>query len=59
MKKLTTLVLAISLGISVGCGGPGTDQSAAAPEKTPEQEMTTIEKAAESGQIDPATYGKE
>lgn len=58
MKKLTALAFAILFGITVGCGGEGVSPSAGAPPKTPEQDMQTIEKAAESGKIDPGTYGK-
>lgn len=59
MKKLTVLVFAILLGSSLGCGGGGVDPSAAVPEATPEQHMLEVEKAMESGGIDPATYGKQ
>jgi len=59
MKKLTVLAFAILLGSSIGCGGQGVSPSAATPPKTPEQDMETIEKAAESGTIDPKTYGKQ
>ena len=59
MNKLTALAFAILLGSSIGCNGGGTDPSAAAPAKTPEQNTAEIEKAVESGQIDPGTYGKQ
>ena len=59
MNKLTTLAFATLLGISVGCGGQGVDPSVAAPAKTPEQNTAEIEKAMESGKINPATYGKQ
>jgi len=58
MKKLAVLAFAIVLGVSIGCGGEGVPSSAAAPTAAPEQEMQKIEKAMESKQIDPATYGK-
>jgi hypothetical protein len=58
MKNLATLAFAILLGSLVGCSR-GIDPSAATPPTTPEQETATIEKAMESGEIDPATYGKE
>ena len=58
MKKLTMLMLSLSLGLIVGCG-PNPDTSAATPEVTPEDTTTELEKAAESGAMDPATYGKE
>jgi len=59
MKKLTVLAFAILLGSLIGCGNQGVSSDAAAPPKTPEQDMATIEKAAESGAIDPGTYGKQ
>ena len=59
MKKLTVLAFAILLGTSIGCGSQGVSPSAATPPKTPEQDMQAIEKAAESGEIDPGTYGKQ
>ncbi len=59
MKKLTALAFAILFGITVGCGGQGVNPSAAAPPQTPEQEIQSIEKAAESGKMDPETYGKQ
>jgi hypothetical protein len=58
MKKLTALAFAMLLGSAIGCSGGGVDPSAAAPPTTPEQNTAEIEKAAASGAIDPATYGK-
>ncbi|HUG66754.1 MAG TPA: hypothetical protein VMM76_03315 [Pirellulaceae bacterium] len=59
MKKLIALAFAILLGSSIGCGGQGIDPSAAVPETTPEQDMSELKKGMESGEIDPATYGKQ
>ncbi len=59
MKKLTMLAFAIVLGRSIGCGGGGVPPSAAVPATTPEQTTTELEKAAESGEMDPATYGQQ
>ncbi|MEO8497409.1 MAG: hypothetical protein ABI614_20250 [Planctomycetota bacterium] len=59
MKKLTILAFAILLGGFIGCGGGGVPPSAAAPSTTPEQTTAELEKAVESGKIDPATYGKQ
>ena len=57
MKKLTTLAVAVFLGVSVGCGVEGTDPSDAAADTTPEQTTTEIEQAMESGEIDATSYG--
>jgi hypothetical protein len=50
--------LSVCLGLVVGCG-PNPDTSKASPEANPTETTTELEKAAESGQIDPATYGQE
>ena len=59
MKKLIALAFSIVLVSSIGCGGGGVDPSAAAPATTPEEDTAGIEKAMESGEIDPGTYGKQ
>ena len=61
MKKLIVLarlIVPVSL-FTIGCGGDGVDPSAAAPETTPEETTAEIEKAMESGEIDPSSYGKQ
>lgn len=57
MKKVLAVAL-LSAGFAVGCG-PTYDESESAPVPTEEQTGQEIEKAMESGEIDPATYGKE
>ncbi|MDA1052932.1 MAG: hypothetical protein O3C40_20970 [Planctomycetota bacterium] len=59
MKKLLALAFTMFLVGPIGCGGGGTSPSAAAPATTPEQTTAEIEKAMESKEIDPATYGKQ
>lgn len=59
MKTFIALAFATLLGVTTGCGGGDVDTSAAAPATTPEQTTTEIEQAMESGEIDPATYGKQ
>lgn len=58
MKKVTMLMMSLCLGFSLGCG-PKADTSQASPEAVPEDTTSELEKAAESGTMDPATYGKE
>ncbi len=57
MKTCTALMFAVLLTFAVGCGG--VDSSQATPEVAPEEIINEIEQAAESGAIDPATYGQE
>lgn len=57
MKTCTVLVFSVLLTFAGGCGG--VDSSQATPKVAPEETMKELEQAAESGEIDPATYGKE
>ena len=57
MKRFTFLLFSLSLGLAIGCG-PNPDTSKASAPATPDDTTQELEKAAESGAIDPATYGK-
>jgi len=60
MKNLIALGFAIGLGFCVGCSTQGTDASkATGPAPTQEQQEADLQKAMDSGAIDPATYGKQ
>jgi len=58
MKKLILLGFTVLLGTLTGCGGGGTDPSLATPPQAPEQHTSDVQKAMESGKVNPATYGK-
>ena len=59
MKKLVFLAALPLLSFSLGCGPKPTDTSNAVPPPTAEDTTSEIEKAMDSGEIDPETYGKE
>jgi hypothetical protein len=59
MKKSIFVALMTLFGFALGCGPAATDTSATPPPKTGEEVTQELEKAAESGKIDPATYGKQ
>jgi hypothetical protein len=58
MKKAVYLVLAVVFTCSLGCGPSATDTSDVPPAPTAEDTTQEIEKAMESGEIDPQSYGK-
>ncbi|GEM_PF-5163839 len=58
MKNFTFVVLMMLFGSFWGCGPSATDTSGTAPPLSEEEIAQELEKAVESGKIDPATYGK-
>ena len=58
MKKSVFVAVMVLFGSCLGCGPGATDTSGNPPPQTEEDVTQEIEKAIESGEIDPATYGK-
>ena len=58
MKKFILVAVMMLFGSCLGCGPGATDTSGSTPPQTEEEVTQEIEKAVESGEIDPATYGK-
>jgi hypothetical protein len=59
MKKSLLAAVMMLFGSCLGCGPGATDTSNSPPPKTQEEVTQELESAVESGEIDPATYGKE
>lgn len=60
MKKLFALSCLLSLVVAIGCGVEATDPSkATGPAPAQEQHEADIQKAMDSGAIDPSTYGRQ
>ena len=59
MKKLVFLAALPLLSFCLGCGPGATDTSNAVEPPTTESTEAELKDAAESGAMDPATYGKE
>jgi hypothetical protein len=58
MQKAAFFAVALLLGSSLGCGPTATDTSNVPPPPTQEETTQEIEKAVESGKIEPGSYGK-
>jgi hypothetical protein len=58
MNKATFAFALMLCGFCLGCGPEATDTSTVPPAPTQEQSTEEIQKAMDSGQIDPAKYGK-
>ena len=58
MRKVSLIAAGILAGCCVGCGPTATDTSKVPPPPTQEQTTEEIQKAVESGKIDPESYGK-
>ncbi len=58
MMRFSAFVGVVALSLSLGCGAPKVDTSTSVPPPSSEDVTQDIEKAMESGAIDPETYGQ-